>query len=173
MWLSKPQWPIRITGGGFLIIWMNNTFACYIEEFLLVFESESRFSCKIRTSLTVTQSGEFRGCRLWSNPCVSYGRNTHSVFLSNSLNPLLFSCLKRHVFLPFLHTSALWNLHFLGFKYAANGALCQSPLRFFLLHIPYLASPDVRAAREAGKSQSVCAAFGTGRVSSNELFPQR
>lgn len=92
-----------------------------------------------------------------------------NVFLSDALVPILFSSRKRHFFVPFVHTSALQNIHFLDFNYALNGLVSITLL--FSLRIPYLASPDVWAGREAGKSRSVCAAFGTSLVSSNQLAP--
>lgn len=118
----------------------------------------------LAVSLTLTQSVEVRGCCSWSSPGVSYVRHTHSVFLSNSLHPFLFSSLKRHVFPPIFCIHLHFEIYiFLGFKCAANGARCQSPLRFFCC-MPLISPLQMcELQEEAGKSQSVCAAFGTGR----------
>lgn len=132
------------------------------------FGSESRFSCKLSPFLTLAQPGEVRGCcYVYGLTLLLHGENTQrlSLWLSRCtpVQQPQTSCIFFHfcIHLHFkIYIFLALNTHLMGLV---------SITISFSFHIPYLASPDVWAGREAGKSRSVCAASGTSLVSSNEL----
>lgn len=168
----KPDFPANPSdpyqdhwGGGEFLCYI-----CYIEEFLLVL----RVRADLAVSLTLTQSVEVRGCCSWSNPGVSYGRHTHSVFLSNSLNPFLFSSLKRHVFPPIFCIHLHFEIYiFLALNVQLMGPGVNHRFAFFVACPLSRLSRCASCKKKLGSHKASALLLAPVGVSSNELLPQR